>query len=41
MLRWMIGIKRNETIRAEETRAGVANISDNIREESPRWLEHI
>ena len=34
LLRWMMGIKRTEKIRIEErtTRAGVANISEQIRE---------
>ena len=34
MLRWMMGIKRTEKIRNEETRAGadVAHISEKIRE---------
>ena len=35
MLRWMMGIKRIEKIRNEgiRARAGVANISENIREQ--------
>ena len=40
MLRWMIGINRIEKIRNEEirARAGVANISENIRIADRRWL---
>ena len=43
MLRWMMGIKRIEKIRNVEIRAGagVANISENIREARPRWLGHV
>ena len=42
MLRWMMGIKRIDKIRTEEirARAGVANISETIREAIPRWLGH-
>ena len=38
MLRWMMGIKRIEKNGTEEirTRAGVANISEKIREARPR-----
>ena len=40
--RWTIG-KRIEKIRNEEiiTRAGVANISEKIREARLRWLGHV
>ena len=40
MLRWMMGIKRIEKIRNEEigAGAGVANISETIREARRRWL---
>ena len=43
MLRWMMGIKRIEQIRNEEIRAsaGVANISEKIREERPIWLGYV
>ena len=43
MLRWVMGIKRIEMIRNEETRAraGVANISEKIREARLRWLGHV
>ena len=43
MLRWMMGIKRIEKIRNEEirARAGVANISEKIREVRLRWLSHV
>ena len=43
MLRWMVGIKRIENIRREVTRAraGVANISEKIREVRLRWLGHV
>ena len=43
MLRWMVGIKRIEKIRNGEirARAGVANISDNIREVRLRWLGRV
>ena len=43
MLRWMMGMKRIEKIRTEEIRAmaGVADISENIREPRLRWLEHV
>ena len=40
MLRWMMGIKRIEKTRNEEIGegAGVANISEKIREATLRWL---
>ena len=43
MLRWMMGIKRIEMIRTEEirARAGVADISEKIREARLRWLGHV
>ena len=43
MLMWMMGIKRIEKIRTKEirARAGVANISKNIREARLRWLGHM
>ena len=43
MLIWMMGIKRIEKIRNEEIRprAGVANISEKIREARLRWLRHV
>ena len=43
MLRWMMGIKRIEKIRTEEirARAGVANISETIREAILGWLGHV
>ena len=43
MLRWMMGIKRIEKIRTEEirARAGVAKISEKVREAIPRWLGHV
>ena len=43
MLRWVMGIKRIEKIRNEEIRAtaGVANISENIREARLIWLGHV
>ena len=43
MLRWMMGIKRIEKIRNKEirARAGVANISEKIREARLRWLGHV
>ena len=43
MSRWMIGIKRIQKIRNEEirARAGVANISEKIRETIWRWLGHV
>ncbi len=39
----MMGIKRTEKIRNEEirARAGVANISETIREARLRWLGHV
>ena len=42
MLRWMMGIKRIEKIRTEEIRAkaGVANISEKIREAGLKRLGH-
>ena len=41
MLRWMVEIKRIEKIRKEKirTKAGVANISEKIREATLRWLK--
>ena len=43
MLRWMMGIKRIEKIGNEEirARAGVANISEKIREVRLRWLGRV
>ena len=43
MLRWMMGIKRIEKVRTEEirARAGLANISEKIREARLRWLWHV
>ena len=43
MLRWVMGIKRTGKIRNEEIRAGagVANISEKIREARLRWLGHL
>ena len=45
MLRWMTGMERIGIIRNEEIRAradaGVANISQNIREARLRWLGHV
>ena len=43
MLRRMVGIKRIEKIRDDETRtkAGAAKISENIREAILRWLGHV
>ena len=43
MLRWMMGIKRIEKIKYEEirARAGVANISEKIRELRLKWLAHV
>ena len=43
MLRWMMGIKRIEKIRTEGIRAkaGVANISEKIREARLTWLGHV
>ena len=43
MLRWITGIKWVEKIGTEEirTRAGVANISEKIREARLRWLGHV
>ena len=43
MLRWMMGIKRIEKIGTEvvRARAGVANISENIREARLSWLGHV
>ena len=40
MLRWMMGIKRLDQIRNEGIRAGagVANMSEKIREARLRWL---
>ena len=42
-MRWMMGIKRIEKIHNEEIRgrAGVANISENIKEARPRRLDHM
>ena len=42
MLRWMMVITRLEKIRNEyiRARAGVANISEKIRETIFRWLGH-
>ena len=43
MSKWMMGIERIEKIRNEEirARAGVANISEKIREARLRWLGHV
>ena len=42
MLRWMMGVKRIEKIRNEETRArGMANMREKIRGARLRWLGHI
>ena len=43
MLRWMMGVKKIETIRSEEIRArvGMANISEEIREARLRSLGHV
>ena len=43
MLRWMMGIKQIEKMRNEDirVRAGVANISQKIREARLRWLGHV
>ena len=40
LLRWMMGMKRIEEIRTEgiRARAGVANISEEIREARLGWL---
>ena len=40
IMRWMMGIKRIEKTRNEEmrARAGVANISEKIREARLKWL---
>ena len=43
MLRWLMGIKWIEKIRTEEiiARAGIANISEKIREARLRCLGHV
>ena len=43
MLMWMMGIQRIEKIRNEDirARAGVANISEKIKEARLRWLGHV
>ena len=43
MLRWMMGTKRFEKIRAEEIRMteNMANISEKTREAILRWLGHV
>ena len=43
MLRWMMGKKRIEKIGNEEVRAtaGLANISEKLREAILRWLGHV
>ena len=43
MLRWMMAKKKIEKNRIEEirARAGVANITEKIREATVRWLGHV
>ena len=43
MLRWMMEIKRIKKIGNEDirSRAGVANISEEIREARLRWLDNV
>ena len=43
MLRWMCGKPRTDNVRNEDilTNIGVAHIEEKMRENRPRWFDHV